>query len=173
MSDEDVKSYDTFILPPSVVSRMDVSRLLTEVERLANEITTDEIRHKDDEGYEAARPTLSDLLSDFLQLNNLSLDGSRSRSELIKQLRQLKDSVRVVHMTFATTTDRESLGTLVTWLRESTHPQTVVAIGMQPALVAGVYLRTPNHVYDLSLRAKLKENHSKLIDALEELRGRR
>jgi len=171
MSDGEVKSHDTFVLPPSVVSKIDVSRLLAELERVDNDITSEAIRHKDEEGYQPAKPLLSEQLNDFLRSNELNLDNDHSRSELIKQLRGLKDSVPVVHMTFATMADRESLGKLVTWLRESAHPQTVVAVGMQPALVAGVYLRTTSHAYDLSLRAKLKENHGKLVSTLGELRG--
>lgn len=172
MSDQDTKKHENFVLPPSIVSKIDVSRLLAEFERVDNEITTDEIRHKDEEGHESVRPTLSDQLNDFLQANELNLDNGHNRSEIISELRKLKDNVPVVHMTFAATADRDSLGTLVSWLRESAHPQSVVAIGLQPALVAGVYLRTPNHVYDLSLRAKLKENHGKLVGAIGELRGR-
>jgi hypothetical protein len=171
MSETNVKSHDTFVLPPSVVSRIDLSRLLAEVERVDNDITSEAIRHKDEEGYQPARPLLSEQLNDFLQANELNLDEDHGRSELISELRALKDNVPIVHMTFATVADRDSLGQLVTWLRESAHPQTVVAIGLQPSLVAGVYLRTPNHVYDLSLRAKLKENHSKLVSSLGELRG--
>jgi F0F1-type ATP synthase delta subunit len=135
-------------------------------------MTSDAIRHKDKEDYEVNTPQLSEQLNDFLSVNELSLAHDHSRSELIKQLRQLKDTVPVVHMTFATVADRESLGALVSWLRESAHPQTVVAIGLQPALVAGVYVRTPNQVHDFSMRARLKENHEKLLGQLEELRGR-
>jgi len=171
MSEAEQKTHDTFVLPPTVVSKIDIARLLSELERVDNDITSEAIRHKDEEGYQPAKPLLSEQLNDFLQSNELNLDNDHGRTELIKQLRELKDTVPIVHMTFATMADRESLGKLVTWLRESSHPQTVVAIGMQPALIAGVYLRTPNHVYDLSLRAKLKESHEKLVGMLGESRG--
>ena len=173
MSDSGVKTHDKFILPPSVVSRLDVSRLVSELERVDNELTGDSIRHKVDEGHEVVKPQLSEQLNDFLNANKLNLDNDHGRSELIKEVRLLKDHVPVIHMTFAVTADRESLATLMSWLRESVHAQVVVAIGLQPALVAGVYMRTPNHVHDFSMRARLKENHSKLVGVLEELRGGR
>jgi hypothetical protein len=60
---------------------------------------------------------------------------------------------------------------LAQWLRTSIHPQAVIAVGLQPALVAGVYLRTPNHVKDLSLRAKLESSRGLLLKEVEKLRG--
>jgi F0F1-type ATP synthase delta subunit len=51
------------------------------------------------------------------------------------------------------------------------HKQAVIEVGLQPALIAGVYIRTPNHVQDLSLRAMLKGGRDILIKELEALRG--
>jgi F0F1-type ATP synthase delta subunit len=74
-------------------------------------------------------------------------------------------------MTFAVEADRESLMQLAQWVRETVHPQAVIAVGLQPGLIAGVYLRTPNHVHDLSLRAALDGGHEILVNDLEALRG--
>jgi F0F1-type ATP synthase delta subunit len=60
---------------------------------------------------------------------------------------------------------------LIAWLRSSVHPQAVISVGLQPALVAGVYLRTPNHVHDLSMRAVLKKSRGLLTKELEALHG--
>lgn len=171
MSDSGAKTHDQFVLPPSVVSRLDVSRLLSELERVDNELTSEQIRHKDDEGYQVTTPTLSSQLTDFLAANELGLDNDHQRSEIISQVRQLKDTVPVVHMTFATQADHESLSTLVSWFREAAHPQTVVAVGLQPGLVAGVYVRTPNKVHDFSMRARLKGSRGVLVGRLEGFRG--
>lgn len=168
-----MKKHDEFVLPPTVVSRLDVSRLAGELERIDNELTSEAIRHKSDENYEVSKPLMSDKLNDFLHANELELGNDHLRSELIKQVKLLKDTVPVIHMTFAVPADQESLGTLVGWLRESIHPQAVVAIGLQPSLVAGVYMRTPNHVHDFSLRSKLQGSRSKLVGALEGFRGSR
>lgn len=172
MSESGVKSHEEFALPPSVVSRLDVSRLVSELERVDNELTSDSIRHKVNEGHEVSRPMISEQLTDFLSANELNLDDDHQRGQLIKEMRQLKDTAPVIHMTFAVPADRESLAILMNWLRESVHRQAVIAIGLQPSLVAGVYMRTPNHVHDFSMRARLKENHSKLVGMLGELRGR-
>lgn len=171
MSEGKLKSYSDFSLPSSVVSRIDIARVVAELERVDNEMTTDSIRNKDNQEHEVVKPMLSEQLNDFLTSNELVLEDERVRNHVIKEMRQLKDHAPVIHMTFATMADRESLSTLVSWLRDSVHAQAVVAVGMQPSLVAGAYIRTPNHVHDFSMRAKLKENHSKLVGMLEELRG--
>lgn len=173
MNESKVLTYSEFTLPPAVVSKVDVSRMIHEFEQLDNELTSIAVRAKVGAG---GQPSLaiSEPLTEFLRLNNLKVDeDGRKRSELVKQLTLLKDKVPVIHMTFAVTADRESLQQLAAWLRGSIHPQAVISVGLQPALVAGVYVRTPNHVHDLSLRAKLRSSRDILTKELEAIRGRR
>lgn len=164
------KNDTEFALPPTVVSKTDVARLVSEFERVDNDLTTAEVRDKVGAG-EPNKPAISDALEVFLAQNNLSLGNSLERSELVKRLRRMKDTVPVIHMTFAVPADRESLQELAAWLRQSVHPQAVISVGVQPSLVAGVYLRTPNHVHDLSLRTLLDGRHDVLVKELEALRG--
>ena len=89
MSQSDIKKYDEFTLPPTVVSRLDVSRLVGELEKIDNELTSDAIRHKSDEKHEVTKPLMSDKLNDFLHVNELELDDDHMRSELIKELKLL------------------------------------------------------------------------------------
>jgi hypothetical protein len=172
MNEPGVKTHTDFVLPPNVVSKSDISRLVSEFEQADNDLTTASVRSKvgSDEPTQLA---LSPQLTDFFNQNALKPGSSQERSEIIKQLRLLKENVPVIHMTFAVTADRESLGQLVQWLRASVHPQAVISVGLQPALVAGVYVRTPNHVHDFSLRTVLKSQHGALVKELETLRGSR
>jgi len=71
-----------------------------------------------------------------------------------------------MHMTFATVADPESLQKLVDWIRQEIHPQALLHVGLQPALVGGVYLRTPNHIHDFSLRQLLADKRSIIVDEL-------
>lgn len=164
------KTYVDFVLPSNVVTKIEISRLVKEVERVDNEMTAATVRKKTGSNI-AAHPVLSGQLAEFLAENELSLEDSHERSALIKQLRQLKDKVPIIHMTFSVTADRQSLEKLAHWLRTSVHPQAVIDVGLQPALVAGVYLRTPNHVHDLSLRKMLDGSRGILTKELESLRG--
>lgn len=158
-------------LPSSVITKLDFARLVAEIEQIDVAYSAMTVRKK--VGTRRAEEiVVSEVLDDFLQLNNLQLDASqKQRSELLSQLRLLKDKLPVLHMTFAVSADRESLVELVQWVRQSLHPQAVLMVGLQPALVAGVYLRTPNHVYDLSLREALQGSHDVLIKELEAARG--
>lgn len=157
-------------LPPSVVTRIDVSRLVRELEWIDNEITTAAVRAKTGVPV-TSQPVFSDQMTDFLTQNNLTLTDARQRTALVKALRKVKDTVPIIHMTFAVPADRESLQQLAAWLRSSVHPQAVIAVGLQPSLVGGVFVRTPNQVHDLSLRAKLQASRGVLIKSLEAFRG--
>lgn len=172
MTEAPIKAAADFVLPPSVVGKIDLSRLVTEVERVDNDLTTAEVR-ANGAAANAAQPIMSQQLIDFLQGNGLSLANSQERMDLIKQLRQLKDKAPVIHMTFAVTADATSLQQIAQWLRQEIDPQAVIAVGLQPGLVAGVYLRTPNHVHDLSLRGQLAAQREVLAKELGTLRGNR
>ncbi len=170
MSTSEVAPYTDLVLPVSVVTKADLSRLLTEAERIDNDLTTAAVRAKAGSN-ESTTPTPSESLAQFLEQNNVGLDDTNVRSQLVRQLRTLKDKVPIVHVTFAATADEESLQRIVAWFRESVHPQTVIAAGVQPGLIAGVYMRTPNHVHDFSLRARLKGQRELLRKELEATRG--
>lgn len=159
-----------FRLPLSVVTRVDLSRLVTEVEQVDGHLTTIAARAKTGV-VTPAMPGLSQPLHDFLTLNSLSLDDPQARAELVRQLRLFKDRTPVIHMTFATAADQESLQELTKWARASVHPQAVITVGLQPALVAGVMVRTTNRVYDMSLRGALKGRSGQLAKALGVLRA--
>ena len=170
MNEPAVKTYTDFVLPASIVSRLDVARLLNEAERIDDELTQTAVRARAGVA-SGVQLVLSERFTDFLQANQIQFSDARQRDEIIKQLRQLKDKAPIIHMTFAVEADPESLGQLAQWLRESVHPQAIIATGLQPALVAGVYMRTPNHVHDFSLRAKLQGNRDLLVKELGGARG--
>lgn len=165
MSKSDVTTYTDFILPTSVVSKVDISRLVREFEWLDNSMAAKVVRKKAGVSSEEV-PAMSPQLAAFIEKNPLELENTTARSAYIKQLRLLKEKVPVVNMTFAVVADPESLQQLVAWYRESAHPQTVIEAHLQPALVAGTYLRTANHVFDLSVRNALKSKHGELVAML-------
>lgn len=171
MTETVVKTFSDFVLPASVVTKIDVSRLVSELEKVDNDLTSAGVRAQEG-GPAVSQPTLSQQLTDFLSQNDLKIDSGNERTDLIKQIRLLKDAAPVIHMTFAVNADPESLQQLALWFRTSINPQAVIAVGLQPGLVAGVYLRTPNHVHDLSLRQMLKAGRGKLVEELGALRGR-
>jgi F0F1-type ATP synthase delta subunit len=75
-------------------------------------------------------------------------------------------------MTFAVEPDPDFLQQIVLWLRHEVHPQALLSVGLQPAIVAGVYIRTPNHVHDFSVRSLLQGKRDLLIQKLESFSAR-
>lgn len=161
-----------FVIPPTVVTKVDIARLLSEAETLDNDLTTAAIRTRT--GASASPPPIiSEQLTDFLTANQLKIDDDQQRQQLIAALRQLKSAVPTVHLTFASVADQTSLQQIVTWLRQSIHPQAVMTVGLQPSLIGGVYVRTANQVFDLSVRAQLANHRGALVKELEALSGGR
>ena len=155
-----------FVLPAELVTRTDFLQLINELERVDNELTTASARSKAGVTQQEA-VVLSPVAQDFINVNQLSLDASATRSQLITQLRALKDKLPITHLTFATAADHASLTKRVTWLRQSVHPMSLITVGLQPDLISGVHVRTPNRVYDLSVRQKLADGRHLLVEAVE------
>lgn len=162
--------YTQFTLPPSIVTRVDVSRLVAELERLDSDLVTRDVHIKIDQPV-TEQLTFSEQLSDFFAANSIEIGDSVQRGELIRQVRRLKDMAPIVHVTFAIPADIDSLRQLVSWLRQSVHPQSIMMVGLQPSLIGGVYVRTPNHVHDFSMRAKLAGHRHLITEEVEALRG--
>lgn len=165
MSDE-TEAQTNIILPAALLGRADVARLNLEVEKLDNDFETQKVRDgKDESNYSI--PTMSRALSDFLQLNKLNIASAKERVELKRQLKIMKDKTPVMHMTFAVDPDPEFLQLLVTYIRENLHPQALLSVGIQPALVGGVFVRTPNHVHDFSVRTLLADKRDIIMKSIE------
>jgi G3E family GTPase len=158
----------TLAFPPALVGRADLSHLLRELETLDNDLESQKARSRGKtEVYHM--PNASQALADFLEINKIDIANDQARMDVRSQLRKLKDHAPVIHMTFASDADPESLGTIVDWIRKELHPQALVSVGLQPSLVGGVYVRTPNHVHDLSVRAHMKDSRQIIVQALDTL----
>lgn len=165
------KTYAEYALPSLISTRGDLSRLIREAEQVDYSYTEMSVAAKTGVVHQSTI-ALSSAFEAFLRLNQLEFGAdSGGRTHIIKQLRALKNKAPVVHMTFAVMADGESLQKLTSWLRESVDKQALLTVGVQPSLVAGVYMRTANKVHDMSLRTKLRAQRSLLEQELGALRG--
>lgn len=162
--------YEDLVLPLSIIGRADIQRLISEIELIESYQLTAKVHAAVGSRMNTA-PQVSEQLRDFLESNHLNISKDNQRPEILKSLRELKDKAPVVHMTFATPADINSLREITSWLRTNAHSQSIVISGLQPALVAGVSVRTPNRVHDLSLRSRMQEKRGVLTDELKALRG--
>lgn len=156
-----------FALPPSIITKIDLAHLINEVEMIDTTLEAEKVRGYKKEQYRL--PTVSQPLTDFLTLNKVDILDDHVRMAFKEQLRKLKDKVPIVHLTFASPADPESIAYLAGWMRQEIHPLTVLSIGLQPSLIGGVYIRTPNHIHDYSMRALFQGKTSVLVDDLARL----
>lgn len=166
----EVSTTTEFVMPPSIVTRLDVSRLIAEMERIDNDLTTRDAQIRSNIPV-TEQIDFTEQLREFLAVNHIEIGDTADRLDLISKLRRLKMVAPTVHMTFASSADTESLRRLIVWLRESVHPQALMTVGLQPSLIGGVYVRTPNHVHDFSMRAKLAGHRDIIVKEVEALSG--
>lgn len=150
-------------LPPSLISNTDVGRLIRELEAVDNEFEQQLVRSP---GQPPVVPSLSRSLASLCQQNNLQLADAPTRAELRAKLVSIKDTAPVVHITFASEAEPEVLGQLVAWIRDRLHPLALITTGQQPTIVGGCIVRTPDHIYDFSLRERFNASRSSFVDAL-------
>lgn len=163
----DAATTAAYVLPPALITRADLARIVREVESIDVELEAQKARAHTTGKAAHHMPPMSEGLNDFVELNKIDIADDQARMHLKEELRRLKDKAPVMHMTFATPADPQSLGQLVDWIRKEIHPQALLQVGLQPALVGGVYLRTPNHVHDFSLRQLLTGKRSVIVNALD------
>lgn len=153
-----------YVLPSSIVGRSDLTKLLREIESLEESIEADKVRSKTSHS-----PKLSQVASDFIEQNDLDLADVARVTALKKHLKTIIERAPNVNMTFASEIDQKNLEKLVDWLRKETHPYALVSVGLQPSLVGGVYLRTPNRVHDFTVKSILHNSSDVLQNELEAL----
>lgn len=154
-----------FGLPPSLIGRTDISRLLREIEQVDNELETQLIRNPEKP---LAIPSMSKALVDTTTLNNIDVANNAERKRLLTSLREAKDKAPVVHITFAADPEPATLSQLIVWIRENLHPRALIGVGLQPRIVGGCIVRTPDHIYDFSIRKRFQEQRAVLETALHE-----
>lgn len=171
MTEVKVKDYTEFVLPVEVVTKSDLSHLVREVEQVENQLALASARHTATPSYKPHKPALSRPLQEFIKVNDIKFFEDQPRMAMLKQLRKLNEKISVVHVTFSGRADEESLRDIIVWFRDLSEKPVVLEVGLQPSLVAGIYIRTPNRVHDLSLRRRLDGARDSLVAKLEALDG--
>jgi F0F1-type ATP synthase delta subunit len=141
-------------LPLSVVSQIDLARLLRELNSLDDFFSGAKIRTA---STAMQLPKLSRQLDQLARDNNANLLDDKARTKLTRDLKDIYEQAPKLHISFAAEPSARSFEPVLTWLRTNIHPQAMVQIGLQPAIAAGCVLRTPNRVFDMSLRSGLKK----------------
>ena len=150
-------------LPTQVIGRVDVGRLLREVEALDNFMTQAAIREP---GTAVKMPKTSRLLDEMVTNNKLNMLHDTDRSRLQQFLVTVKAKAPVLHMSFSADPSPNFLAKLMTWMRAELHPLVLLQVGLQPNIGAGVIVRTTNKHFDFSLRQRFKKQRALLVERL-------
>ena len=155
-------------LPVLVFGVVEVRRLKRELEALDDFIRQAAVREP---GKQPALPRVSRLLDALATDNSRNLLQESDRREMHQFLANIEKSAPMIHISFASDPSSAFVAKLVTWLRGNIDPRVLLQIGLQPTIAAGCIVRTPNKIFDLSLRENLKSQRSKLIEALDAVSG--
>lgn len=151
-------------LPLSVVSQVDVARLLRELNGLDDFFVGAATRKS---GTPMQPPRLSRLLEQVATDNQHNLLEEKSRKELYSMLSDILGRAPLLHISFAAEPSGRALERILVWLRQNIHSQVLLQVGLQPTIAAGCVLRTPNKLFDMSMRNHLKAQEPYMVQLIE------
>jgi hypothetical protein len=149
-------------IPSSLTSKSDIMRLQRELNSLNDFFAGSAARPA---GAPQQPPKTTKLLDELSSANELNLLDAGHRKALTDELEWLVQNAPVVHFSFATEPTPRAVEPIVTWLRQNIHELCLVQTGVAPAIAAGCILRTPNKMFDMSMRVYL-EKQSHLLNQL-------
>lgn len=150
-------------LPLSVISQVDVARLLRELNALDDFFAGAKARKA---GTPVQPPRLTRTLDQLAQDNRYNLLDQATRERLTAQLNETLRAAPLMHISFAAEPSLKALERILLWLRTSIHPRVLLQVGLQPAIAAGCVLRTPNRLIDMSMRDYLKKQEPYLLELI-------
>lgn len=160
-----------FKLPLNIISQVDVARMLREINALNDFFVQNNVRSP---GTPMKMPRVTRLLEQVAADNNYNLMEEKHRTALAAQLNQILGKAPLLHISFAAEPSPKALEKILVWFRTNVHPQALLQVGLQPTIAAGCVLRTPNKIFDMSMRAYLKQQEKyfvQLIDAAAKRSG--
>lgn len=156
-------TYQMVGLPVPVVSKVDVGRLLRELEQVDAALSQATLRSP---GATFEAPKASSLFEKTLKLNKLDVLQAADRQRLQQFLEAARNSAPVLNFSFSVDPSQAFMEKLIVWLRREIHPLMLVTIGLQPNIGAGCVVRSTNKYFDMSLRQAFNNKQDMLRDAL-------
>ncbi len=155
-----------FSLPPQIVGQTDLSRLLRELETLETQLIN-YAGKSTSEGSSNPPPKITSLLNQTAATNGYNLMQENDRRQITGALLKIHDHAPLLHISFAAEPSPKVTETLLDWMRSNIHRYALLQIGLQPSIAAGCVLRTPNKIFDLSLRASFERQKPYLVELIK------
>lgn len=118
-------------------------------------------------GNQARQPLSDAALEELAQLNGVSLNDSRQCRSLKSAIDGIADKLPQINISFAVEPSAKVNQVILAWLRKNIHPLLLMNIGLQPGIAAGCVIRTPNKIFDLSLRAYVQNQDEYLSQLIK------
>lgn len=160
---EEVLKGNGFLLPLSVVSKVDVARLIRVVEALDDFLVSSAVREP---GTNVILPKTSRLMDEVFEINKLNPMLKPDRSKLIELLKTVKNDAPQIHISFNLEPSPQFVQRLIKWLRSEMHPLILLKLGLQPGIGAGAIVRTTNKYFDFSLRERFSASKEILLQKI-------
>lgn len=151
-------------LPLGVVGRMDLGRIIREVEGLDEFLEQAAVRKP---GTSLQMPKTSKLLDELLQQNKINALVESERRDLLNYLIIVRSKAPIIHMSFSSDPPPMFTQKLVAWLRQNIHPLVLLHVGLQPNIGAGCILRSTNKYFDMSLRQHFGKQQALLMAKIQ------
>lgn len=151
-------------LPLSVATKVDVGRLMRELQQVDNFLKEATIRTP---GTPVKLPKTSRLLDEAISINKINLLHEEDRKRLIDFIANVRSEAPVMHISFSADPSPAFTLKLITRLRAEIHPLVLLQLGLQPNIGAGSVLRTTNKYFDFSLRKRLEQKADVLAGVLK------
>lgn len=164
MAHETTQSKTITGLPLSVVSPVDVGRLIRELEGLDNAILEQGLR-----GQTPAVPAMTHLMSQTVEMNKINLLDESDRKLLTQLLVSVREKAPVLHISFSADPTPAFVEKIMAYLRREIHPLVLMTAGLQPNIGAGCIVRSTNKYFDCSLRQNFLNKRELLMDNLRQV----
>lgn len=161
----EAKETQELLIPTRLVSPVDLSRIVRELANLDDALHQAGLRKG---GNPVGLPKTSRILEELAAVNQLSLLDSSHRANLAERLQQFQENAPTIHMSLTVEPSGPFIEKMITWLRQNIKPNILLDIGLQPTITAGCVIRTPNKVFDMSLRHNLIEKSPILLQKIGE-----
>jgi F0F1-type ATP synthase delta subunit len=151
-------------LPSGVVGRGDIARIRRELNTFSDQVVGAVYRGQD---ITKLMQQSSPLLISLATLNRYNLLDEKHRQDLYDKLDNLQKNAPAIHISFTTEPSAKALERVITWLRANIHPNVLLQVGLTPNIAAGCILRTPNKVFDMSLKETLAKQVPLLLKLIQ------
>lgn len=157
------KTHKSLKLPVTVSTKIDIGRLVRELEELDNQLRKNEILKKP---VAQTSNKMSASMIGLLEANNLDISSKTSRAELKEFLNQTKLSAPTIHISFSSDPSAKFMEQITEWFRREINPSVLLSVGIQPKIGVGCVVRTPNKQFDLSLGKDFDKKRDLLLSKI-------